>query len=185
MFGFRGRGRLRPLPERRRSQFGRSFKVDDQRYRVHLHVGGNDQPCRCLQCKAFQRTARPDAGSNQIQGLRAGEYATLDLYGGSIISSQGVSNTFGTLTINGAATMELGSGGELTFSKVSNWGTNGGLPYLVNIENASGIWNTPDSPDVSSEHIWLLTANALTADQLNQVALPGTPAGRSFITMKT
>lgn len=114
---------------------------------------------------------------NQIQGLRAGEYATLDLYGGSIISSQGVSNTFGTLTINGAATMELGSGGELTFSKVSNWGTNGGLPYLVNIENASGIWNTPDSPDVSSEHIWLLTANALTADQLNQVAFTGYTRG--------
>ena len=99
------------------------------------------------------------------------------MYGGSIISSQGVSNTFGTLTINGAATMELGSGGELTFSKVSNWGTNGGLPYLVNIENASGIWNTPDSPDVSSEHIWLLTANALTADQLNQVAFTGYTRG--------
>ncbi|MFR1320986.1 MAG: hypothetical protein ACLSCR_12235, partial [Akkermansia sp.] len=73
--------------------------------------------------------------------------------------------------------MELGSGGELTFSKVSNWGTNGGLPYLVNIENASGIWNTPDSPDVSSEHIWLLTANALTADQLNQVAFTGYTRG--------
>lgn len=115
--------------------------------------------------------------SNQIQGLRAGEYATLDLYGGSIISSQGVSNTFSTLTINGAATMELGSGGELTFSKVGSWGTSSGLPYLLNIENTSGTWNTPGSPDVSSEHVWFLTANALTADQLNQVAFTGYTRG--------
>lgn len=114
---------------------------------------------------------------NQIQGLRTGEYATLDLSGGSIISSQGVSNMFSTLTINGATTMELGAGGELTFNKIGYWGTSSGLPYLVNIENTSGTWNTPDSPNVSSEHIWLLTANALTTDQLNQVAFTGYTRG--------
>lgn len=114
---------------------------------------------------------------NQIQGLRAGEAARLDLYGGSIISSQGVSNTFGTLTVNGAATMELGSGGELTFNKVGSWGVTSGLPYLVNIENTSGVWNTPDNPASASEHIWFLTGNALTADQLNQVAFTGYTRG--------
>lgn len=114
---------------------------------------------------------------NQIRGLRAGEYATLDLYGGSIISSQGVSNAFSTLTVNGATTMELGNGGELTFNKIGYWGTSSGLPYLVNIENTSGTWNTPDSPNVSSEHVWFLTANALTTDQLNQVAFTGYTRG--------
>lgn len=114
---------------------------------------------------------------NQIRGLRAGEYATLDLYGGSIISSQGVSNAFSILTVNGATTMELGNGGELTFNKIGYWGTSSGLPYLVNIENTSGTWNTPDSPNVSSEHVWFLTANALTTDQLNQVAFTGYTRG--------
>lgn len=114
---------------------------------------------------------------NQIQGLRAGEAATLDLYGGSIISSQGVSNTFSTLTVNGAATMELGSGGELTFNRISYWGATSGLPYLINIENASGVWNTPENPGIASEHIWFLTESGLTADQLNQVAFTGYTRG--------
>lgn len=115
---------------------------------------------------------------NQVGGATAGVGSRLVLNSGSILSSKGVSNTFGTVGIGGATTFELGSGGQLTLGSISSWGTTStGTPFLMNIENSSGIWNTVANISASPEHIWLSSLTGWNDDRLAQIAFTGYTRG--------
>lgn len=115
---------------------------------------------------------------NQVSGVNSGTDAALTLGAGSVVSSKGVSNRFGEVRVSGATTLELGDGGELTLGHVGSWGTTtAGVPFLMNIENNSGVWNTASSLSQSLEHVWLSSTAGWTDTLLAQIAFTGYTRG--------
>ncbi|OAM91745.1 autotransporter-associated beta strand repeat-containing protein [Termitidicoccus mucosus] len=113
---------------------------------------------------------------NQVAGT-----ANLYLYSTGIINSAGFENDFGSLYIYGDSTMELGTGGELSFSGLGSWATTGVIP-LLNIQNDSGEWNTTSNLTLGGEHVWF-NANPFSANdvRLENIAFTGYTRGAAMV----
>ncbi len=113
----------------------------------------------------------------------AGAYPGITLLSGTLQATAGTAatpnvNRFGTLSLTGNASVFLEDHSAITFSGVS-WGA--GKGYSLNLQNSTGIWSTSLQPELSDTYVRFLSAAALSAAQLNEVAFTGYEKGSTLV----